>query len=276
MRKRKTGSVLTYIFLVLFTVVQIYPLFWMFCFSLKNNNEIFGENVAGLPQHWLWSNYAEAWTNGNVGRYFFNTVVVTFATVVFTVVFSAMAAYAITRLKWKFSRTALTLFLMGLMIPIHCALLPLFLTYVKLNLLNTYFCLILPYTAFARPLAIYVFAGYMEGIPREMEESALLDGCNIYKCFLHIILPMLKPVVATVTILTFINTWNEFMLASIFTTKTSMKTLTVGVQEMVGQFTTNWGPVGASLVLASLPTLVIYILMSKQVQKSFISGAMKG
>ena len=92
MRKRKTGSVLTYIFLVLFTVVQIYPLFWMFCFSLKNNNEIVGENVAGLPQHWLWSNYAEAWTNGNVGRYFFNPVVVTFATVVFTVVFSAMAA----------------------------------------------------------------------------------------------------------------------------------------------------------------------------------------
>ncbi len=276
MKKFKNGGIGTYIFLIIFTVIQIYPLFWMFCFSLKTNNEIFGDNVAGLPMFWKWSNYVEAWTNGNVGQYFFNTVVVTLLTVLFTVIFAAMASYALSRMVWKLSRTVMTIFLLGLMIPIHCALLPLFLTYVKLGVLNTYFCLVLPYTAFALPLAIYIFTGYMEGIPREMEESAFIDGCNIFKCFTRIIVPMLKPVIATVTIVTFLNTWNEFMLASTFITKSSMKTLTVGVQEMVGQYTTNWGPVGASLVLASLPTLVIYILMSKQVQKSFMAGAVKG
>lgn len=276
MKKIKPGRAITYICLCAFTVVQVYPLFWMFCFSLKNNDEIYGGNVAGLPKEWLWSNYADAWVSSGIAKYFMNTVIVTLATVVLTVVFAAMAAYAIARMKWKLSRTALTVFLLGIMIPIHCALLPLFLSYVKLGLLNTYWCLIIPYTAFALPLAIYIFTGYMEGIPQEMEESAFLDGCGVFRCFLSIILPMVKPVVATVTILTFINTWNEFMLASIFITKSEMKTLTVGIQEMVGQYTTNWGPIGAALVLASLPTLVIYIVMSKQVQKSFISGAVKG
>ena len=275
-KKLKKARVGTYIFLIAFTLIQIYPMFWMFCFSLKTNNEIFGDNVAGLPKYWVWQNYVDAWTSGNVGRYLFNTIVVTLLTVVFTVIFGAMASYAINRMVWKLSRTVMTIFLMGLMIPIHCALLPLFLTYVKTGVLNTYFCLVLPYTAFALPLAIYIFSGYMEGIPKEMEESAFLDGCNIYRCFANIVVPMLKPVVATVTIVTFLNTWNEFMLASTFITKSSMKTLTVGVQEMVGQYTTNWGPVGASLVIASLPTLVIYILMSNQVQKSFMAGAVKG
>ncbi|MFV0361802.1 MAG: carbohydrate ABC transporter permease [Suipraeoptans sp.] len=276
MKKMKPSQAIIYICLCAFTVVQVYPLFWMFCFSLKNNDEIYGGNVAGLPKEWLWSNYADAWVNSGIAKYFMNTVIVTLATVVLTVVFAAMAAYSIARMKWKLSRTALTVFLLGIMIPIHCALLPLFLSYVKLGLLNTYWCLIIPYTAFALPLAIYIFTGYMEGIPQEMEESAFLDGCGVFHCFLSIILPMVKPVIATVTILTFINTWNEFMLASIFITKSQMKTLTVGIQEMVGQYTTNWGPIGAALVLASLPTLIIYIVMSKQVQKSFISGAVKG
>ncbi|MDO4272784.1 MAG: carbohydrate ABC transporter permease [Eubacteriales bacterium] len=276
MKKRTLTNTLTYAFLLIFTVIQVYPLFWLFTFSLKNNDEIFGGNVAGLPAHWLWGNYGKAWVDGNVGRYFINTLVVTLLTIGGTVVFAAMAGYAISRMKWKFQRTALTIFLLGLMIPIHAALLPLFVAYVKIKILNTYICLVIPYIAFALPLAIYIYVGFTEGIPKEMEESAFLDGCNIYRCFFRIILPLLKPVFATVTILTFINTWNEFMLASIFMTKSEMKTLTVGIQEMVGQFTTSWGPIGAALVMASIPTLFMYIVMSKEVQKSFITGAVKG
>lgn len=276
MRKGKISKLVTCAVLLIFTVIQIYPLFWLFTFSLKSNDEVFGGNVAGLPKDWIWENYARAWVDGNVDKYFTNTVIVTLATIVCTVLFGAMAAYAISRMKWKWQRTALTIFLLGLMIPIHAALLPLFITYVKLGVLNTYACLVIPYTAFALPLAIYIFVGFMEGIPKEMEESSFLDGCNIFKCFVKIIIPLLKPVFATVTILTFINTWNEFMLASIFMTKSEMKTLTVGVNEMVGQFTTSWGPIGAALVIASLPTLILYIVMSRQVQKSFITGAVKG
>lgn len=276
MKKFRLNKIFLYAFLGAVTVVQVYPIIWMFFFSLKDNDEIFGGNIAGLPNNWLFSNYASAWVKGNIGQYFINTLIVTMGTIVLTVLFSAMAAYAISRMKWKWQKTALTIFLMGMMIPIHAALLPLFLTYVKAGILNTYLCLILPYTAFNIPISVYIYVGFMEGIPKEMEESAFLDGCNIFKSFFRIILPMLKPVISTITILTFINAWNELMFASVFITKSSMKTLTVGIQEMVGQFTTSWGPIGAALVLASFPTLITYIRMSKQVQKGFMAGAVKG
>ncbi|WP_408608513.1 carbohydrate ABC transporter permease [Blautia marasmi] len=276
LKKIKASKVFLYAFLGIVTVVQIYPIIWMFFFSLKDNEEIFGGNVAGLPKNWLFGNYVEAWIKGNIGQYFINTLVVTALTILGTVLFAAMAAYAISRMKWKFQKTALTVFLLGMMIPIHAALLPLFLTYVKVGILNTYACLVLPYIAFNIPISVYIYVGFMEGIPKEMEESAFLDGCNIFKSFFRIILPMLKPVISTITILTFINAWNEFMFASVFITKSSMKTLTVGIQEMVGQFTTSWGPIGAALVLASFPTLIIYIFMSDKVQKGFMAGAVKG
>lgn len=274
--KSKVLQYLLFIILGLFTVIQIFPLIWLVFFSLKDNNEIFGGNTLGPPTRFLWQNYEMAFSDGRVGFYFLNSVLVTSITVVVSGILAAMAAFAIVRMRWKLSKTILTIFLLGLMIPNHSALLPLFIILRNLKLLDSYFALIIPYVAFALPFAIFIFTGFLQTLPRELEEAACLDGCSIYRTFLEIVIPFMKPAIATVSIFTYLATWNELMFAVTFISKQEYKTLTVGVMSMVGQFTTAWGPIGAGLVIASLPTIIAYILMSKQVQKSFISGALKG
>lgn len=276
-RKPKTrgGYFLTFI-LGLFTVIQIYPLIWLLFFSFKTNDEIFGANVLGPPHKLLWGNYSLALLEGNVGLYFGNSIIVTFTTVLISGLLAAMAAYAITRMKWKLSKAVLIIFLLGMMIPIHSALLPLFIILRNLHILNSYLALIIPYVAFALPLAIFVLAGFLQTLPRELEESACLDGCSIYRAFSTIILPLLKPALATVSIFTYIATWNELMFAVVFINNERYKTLTVGVLSMVGRFVTNWGPIGAGLVVGTLPTVIIYVFMSRQVQNSLTTGALKG
>lgn len=262
--------------LVLFVVIQIFPLIWLVLFSLKDNNEIFGGNILGLPTRFLWQNYQMAFSGGRVGLYFVNSVIVTLFTVAVSGVLAAMAAYAIVRMRWKLSRVVLNIFLLGMMIPNHSALLPLFIILRNFKLLNTYFALIIPYVAFALPFAIFIFSGFLQTFPLELEEAACLDGCSIYRTFIEVVIPFMKPAIATVSIFTYLSTWNELMFAVTFISKQEYKTLTVGIMSMVGQFTTAWGPIGAGLVIASFPTIFAYVLMSKQVQKSFISGALKG
>ncbi len=276
LKKLTVFKVLLYTFLSIFAFIQVYPFLWLVLFSLKNNSEIFGGNIAGLPQNFLWENYRTALVNGKVGVYLMNSIFVTVATILITCLVSGMAAYAIDRMKWRFSNTMLVIFLLGMMIPIHAALLPLFMFFSKIKQLNSYWCLIIPYVGFAMPMAMYILIGFLKGIPREMEESSLLDGCTIYGTFFRIIVPMLKPAIATVSIFTFLSAWNELMFAVTFISKTQFRTLTVGLQQMVGQYMTQWGPVGAGLVIGTLPTIIIYCLMSNEVQKSLISGAVKG
>lgn len=275
-KKISVGRLLLYGFLTIFAFIQIYPFIWLVFFSFKSNSEIFGGNIAGFPEKLLWGNYKTAIINGKVGIYFMNSVFVTAVTIIVTSLVSGMAAYAIERLKWKLSKAMLILLLLGLMIPLHAALLPLFMLFSKIKLLNSYWCLIIPYVGFAMPMAMYVLVGFLRGIPREMEESSLLDGCSIYGTFFRIIVPMLKPAIATVAIFTFLLSWNELMFALTFINETRFRTLTVGIQQMVGQYTTKWGPIGAGLVVATLPSIIIYIFMSNEVQKSLIAGAVKG
>lgn len=260
----------------IWAVVQLYPLLWLLFFSLKNNNEIFGGNVLGFPKNWEFKNYTTVFTSGNVGVYFLNSFFVTVVTIVISSVLIAAASYAIVRMRWKFSRLALTVFLLGMMIPIHAALLPLFIILRNLHLLNSYLALIIPYTAFALPMGIFILTGFLSGIPKELEEAACIDGCSIYQIFLKIIVPLIRPGLATIAIFTYLSTWNEMMFAITFINNESMKTLTVGIMSLSGQFGTNWGPIGAGLVVATIPTLIIYALLGDQVQKSFVVGAVKG
>lgn len=272
----KKGKLLVQIILIIYAVIQVYPLIWLVLFSLKDNNEIFGGNIAGLPKHFLWQNYATSLMKANAVKYLFNSILVTAAAILLTTVLASMTAYAISRMKWRLSNATLIAFLLGMMIPIHAALLPLFMVLKHLKLLNSYWALIVPYTAFALPMAIFILSSFMKGIPRELEESAAIDGCSIYIIYYSIIIPLIRPAIATVAIFTYLSSWNELMFAVTFISKEQFKTLTVGIMSMVGNFMTDWGPVGAGLVIATLPTIVIYIFLSEQVQKSLIMGAVKG
>ena len=187
-----------------------------------------------------------------------------------------MATFALTRLIWKRRKTLNKFFMLGLTIPIHASIVPVYVTLSRLHLLNTYWALIIPYSAFSLSMAILVCTGFMNEIPRELDESACIDGCSIWGIFFRIIVPLMKPAVATVGIYTFLQCWNELMFANIFISKSSLKTLPVGIQALSGQYTTEWGPIGAALCLATFPTLILYIFLSRKIQESFIAGAVKG
>ena len=266
----------TYAFLILWALLNLFPVYWMFTFSLKNNTEIFGENVAGLPKHWLWSNYGTAISTGRMDIYFLNSVIVSVATIAITLIVALMATYALTRLVWKGRKMMNKFFMLGLTIPIHASIVPIYVTLSRLHMLNTYWALIIPYAAFSLSMAILICTGFMSDIPYELDEAACIDGCGVWGTFFRITVPLMKPAVATIGIYTFLQCWNELMFANIFISKTEFKTLPVGIQALSGQFTTDWGPIGAALVLATFPTLIVYVFLSKKIQESFIAGAIKG
>lgn len=272
----KTKEVLIYIGLAIWMIVNLFPVYWMFTFSLKSNPEIFGDNVIGLPKEWLWSNYSTALHTGNMGLYFMNSAIVAISTIIITLCVALMATFALTRLIWKGRKTLNKFFMLGLTIPIHASIVPVYVTLSKLNMLNTYWALIIPYSAFSLAMAILVCVGFMNEIPRELDESACIDGCGVFGVFFRIIVPLMRPAVATVGIYTFLQCWNELMFANVFISKNALRTLPVGVQALSGQYTTEWGPIGAALVLATFPTLFVYIFLSKKIQESFIAGAIKG
>lgn len=267
-------KIITQLFLIFVALIQVFPLYWLFTFSLKGNAEIFGGNVAGLPQNWRFSNYGAVFSNVGLLRYLFNSFLIAGLTIICNLMLSLMATYALVRLKWKLSKAVYLLFLIGIMLPMHAVLLPLFL---NLRLvLNTYAALVLPYTAFAMPLGILISVGALESLPKELEEAAFMDGASIYRIFFSVIAPLMSPIMATLAILTFLSSWNELMLAVTFISKPYMKTITTGILELVGRYTTRWGEVGAGLTVAAIPTLLVYIALSQNVQKSLAAGAIKG
>ena len=267
---------IVYIALIFWLIINLFPVYWMFTFSLKNNEEIFGSNVIGLPKHWLWSNYESALNTGHMLWYFRNSAIVAIATILITLAVALMASFALTRLIWKQRKTMNKFFMLGLTIPIHASIVPVYVTLSRLHLLNTYWALIIPYSAFSLAMAILVCTGLMNDIPRELDEAACIDGCGVWGVFFRVIVPLMRPAVATVGIYTFLQCWIELMFANIFISKTELQTLPVGVQALSGQYTTDWGPIGAALVLATFPTLALYLFVSRRIQESFMAGAIPG
>ncbi|MBO4885296.1 MAG: carbohydrate ABC transporter permease [Clostridia bacterium] len=278
MKKRKlsVGRALIQLFLILWLVACVFPLYWLFSFSLKDNSEIFGGNVVGLPGNWIWSNYSTAWGAGKISLYLRNSVITTGATLLLTLLLSFMASYGLLRMRWKGQKVTMTYLMLGLMIPMHAALKPLLGILMDLKVLSTHMGLIIPYTAFNIPMAILIISGFVGSIPFEMEEAACIDGSGVYRTAFTIILPMLIPALVTAAIFVFLQVWNEMLMASVFVSTDNVRTLTVGIQQMFGQYQTDWGPIGAALVISTIPTLVLYLCMSGQVQRSLIAGAVKG
>ena len=275
-RKVTWRSVVVFAILILWTVISVFPVYWMLTFSLKTNQEIFGENVMGLPRYWVWGNYSRALNTGNMPRYFLNSLIVAVSTILVTLVASVMATYAMTRLNWKGRKRMNAFFMLGLTIPIHASIVPLYTTLSKIHMLNTLWALIIPYSAFSLAMGILISTGFMGDIPYDLDEAAFLDGCGVWGIFFRVIAPLMTPAVATVGIYTFLQCWNELMFANVFVTAPEWRTLPVGVQALSGQYTTDWGPIGAALSIATIPTLLVYIFLSKRIQDSFIAGAVKG
>jgi len=265
------------IFLWVYALISVYPLLWMLFYSFKNNNEIFVTNPFGPPTTLRFENYTKAISEFNVPVYFMNSLFVSVVTVLGTLILAVMFSYSVARMQWRGTEIARTYVIIGMFIPVQVIMIPLAILVRDLNLANTYFALIVPYIAFNLSFSTMVFYGFFRSIPFELEESACIDGASIYQTFQKIMLPIVMPAIMTMIIFIFLASWNEFPMALMLISRESLKTLPLGLLFFQGQFTTDWGAMGAAMTIASLPTVLIYILFSKQVEKAMTVGsAVKG
>ena len=211
-RKFKPSNILVHLLLIILVVINLFPLYWMLTFSLKSNDEILGysyvdeatgervrvePNRIGLPQKWEWSKYSEAMNTGNMGQYFINSLVVAVLVILIVLIASFMATYSLTRLVWKGRKAMNKFFMLGLTIPIHAAIVPVYVILSRMKLLNTYSALIFPYAAFALSMGILISIGFMGDIPYDLDEAAFLDGCGVWGIFCRIIFPLMMPASAS-------------------------------------------------------------------------------
>lgn len=277
MKKGKIKITVLTVLLGIIAVIDLYPLVYLIFYSLKSNEEIFYINPFGIPQNPLFSNYEVAVDSFNMLTYFRNSIIVSVAAILLIMLLSLPFAYATTRMKWKLKNVFSTYVTIGLFIPIQVTIIPLAILMKQLQISNTYFALIIPYTAFNLAFASMVLQTSFEAIPKEMEESAFMDGANVFTAFRKIILPLTRPAIATTITFIFLNVWNEYTVASVFISNDKVKTLPIGLAAFTGQHSTDWGPMGACLVLASIPTIVIYLIFSEQIERAMtVGGAVKG
>ncbi|MUT66541.1 carbohydrate ABC transporter permease [Paenibacillus sp. NEAU-GSW1] len=267
---------LVYLLLAVLFVTQLYPLLWLLIYSTKTNEEILSGSFFSFPAVPQWVNYQTAVESGNYLKYLYNSVFVTAITMVCVLLLASLVSFAISRFKWKYGQVVLLIFLIGMMIPMQATLLPLMIIFKNMHILNTHASIILPYIAFQTPISVFILSGFMKSIPHEIEESAIVDGAGVFRIFWNIILPVSVPPMMTVCILTFINIWNEYILAATFISSERLKTLPFGVNSFVGQYSVNYGGIGAYLVLGALPVLVIYFLLADKITKGMVAGAVKG
>ncbi|MFL0554086.1 carbohydrate ABC transporter permease [Paenibacillus barengoltzii] len=267
--------ILAYTFLSLFAIINIIPLFWMVVNSFKNEQE-YALSPFSLPEALHVSNYAEAWKVANMNVYFLNSLFVTFASLVVTVFLGALASYFLSRFQFRLRGFTYGVFLLGMLVPIHATLIPIFLIMQKLHLLDTHLSLILPYTAFHLSLTIIILEGFMRGFPKDLEESGVMDGAGIFRIFWSIILPITRPAMATVIILNFIYNWNEYLFALVLISSSELKTLPLGLANFVGIETANLTLQMAALTMALIPIIIFYLLLQKQLVTGMTAGAVKG
>lgn len=271
--KRALARILKYLVLIIFSLVTIYPLYWLFITSLKDNSELYAGPFS-LPLNFRIQNYVEAWETANIGVSFFNSLCISAISVAVILLFASMAAYVLAKIR---PHPALYIyFTLGIMIPVHAVLIPTFIIIRNLGLMNKHLGLILIYVSGELPLAIFILYGFMKSLSKEIGEAALIDGCSQVKSFFLIILPLSKAGLFTVGTLSFLNCWKEYLFAYLTISTTKLKTLTQSIMSLRGQYVTNYGLLCAGIMIAIIPAIIIYILFQEQIIKGMTAGALKG
>lgn len=273
---RSIAKGILWIVLIIVAVIQLFPLIWLVDFSLGSSNEMFTNGLLIIPEKIRWDNYVKAFVDGNFLHYLRNSVLINTLAVVLVVLISIMAAFACQRMKWKMSGLVSTMLVMGMMIPIHATLLPNYKIYNMLHLTDTIWALLIPYVAFSLPQGMFLMTGFIQAVPKELEEAAVMDGCGIYRIVFQIVTPLLKPSIATVAIMTFLNNWNEFMMASTYLSTPAWKTLPFSVFEFTGEYSSNYAVQFAVMALTAAPAVIVYVILNKHITRGVAMGAVKG
>lgn len=273
---RGTIRIVFVLFMALIVIADLFPLIWLFDFSLLKSGDFFGSEILKWPNPPMWKNYTDAFKNAHVPLLFTNSLLVCAVSIGIIVIMSISMGYAFTRMEWKWKKPFFSLIMIGMIIPIYSTLLPNFILFKQTGVLNTYLALILPYTAFQIPISMFIISGFMETIPRALEEAAVIDGLTVPGMIFRIILPILKPAIATVAVLSFLSCWNEFIMAVTYIDKDSLRTLPFAVVYFMGQYSSNYGAQFAVLAVIAIPSILIYLLFTDQITRGITAGAVKG
>lgn len=269
----KLASGFKHSFLILYALLAIVPFLWVIISAFKDNSAIFTAPFA-LPVDFNMINFTKAWEEAKIGTYFFNSLLISAASVLLQLLVVSMSTYVMTRMIH--SQLLTTLFSLGLMIPIHAMLIPNFISISRMSLINSPLSVILVYSACNISFGIFLLSGFMNTIPHELDEAAMIDGAGYVRTFFSILLPVCKPGLATVATFAFLNSWNEFLFASVLLTRQENMTITQGINYLKGQYVTDYGLLCAGLLFAIIPVVVMYILLQEQVVKGMTAGAVKG
>lgn len=273
--KKQIRNVMVTIVSVLVFLLFVYPLIYTVLNSLKTYDDFTSSPQYALPAKVFFGNFVKVFQSDFI-RYFINSVVIAVLVVVFTVVLSATTAFAISKFRFRGKKIAEIYFLLGLMIPYQVILIPLYLTYAKFKLLDTYFSLILPQVAFGMPMAVQLFLAFFKDFEEELIEAAVIDGSSIGRAFISVVAPICRNIIITVATLRAIFSWNEYIFSYTFISSKKMMTVVLGLNAFVGEEgLVDWGPTFAAIVVTVIPTLLVYMFLGKYMQSGLSEGAVK-
>ena len=267
--KTKILKIVSYVFLILLAIIWIIPILTLFLTAIKSKSDfISGLGLFEIPQRIAWENFSNALVNGRMFTYMKNDLIICFLKVPLGIFVSAMIAFALTRLNLKHATGWFIFFLIGMMLPMQIALVPISIIYNKLNLTNTYFGLFYVYIGFGISFMVLILRGFMNSIPKAIDEAAFIDGASKWQTFIYIILPICKPSIATLFITDFLSTWNEYLLASVIINDNSLKTVPTGLLAFVGEHGTDYGYLCAGVLISVIPVMIVYLSF----QRYFVEG----
>ncbi len=277
MFKKIFSKSLIHLILIGTSLLSIFPFIWLTSTSLKGLSEdIFAYPPTIIPTDFTWANYIDVWHKVDFVAYFMNSMIVAALTVLLNLVLSSLAAYPLARMQFKGKKVFFFSILATIMIPFQAIMLPVYIITLKLHLIDSvsnfagYIGLVMPFAVSA--FGIMLMRQAFLKVPREVEEAAIVDGCNVFEMFLKIVIPMVKPTLAVLAVFTFIGSWGEFLWPSIMLTKESMYTLPVGINNLQGMFSANWRFIAAGSIIATIPIIIFFLMM----QRYFISGENDG
>ncbi|MCU1557759.1 MAG: hypothetical protein JWN09_1754 [Microbacteriaceae bacterium] len=272
--KQRVGTAVSSLLLIAFAALTMLPIYIMIAVSLKTGTA--GEtNPFGLPLDPQWQNYVNAFVNMHYLQSVANTLIITISTAVLTIFTASMAAWAIVRYTRRWTRTAYQIFVAGLTVPVFVVVTPLYQILQQLHLLDTYPGIVLAYTALTMPFAVFFFSGFLRAVPAELEEAAAVDGCNLFRTYWNIVLPLLRPATATLTIFIILQVWNDLILPLILLSSNDKQTVTLAVYATIGTHTFSTAQLLPTLVLGVIPLFVVFLVLQRYVVAGISVGAGK-
>jgi len=268
-------QVLKWIVLIFFAAYTLVPLVWLFITSLKTNGEYYASRFS-LPAVPQWSNYVKAWTQADLGKMIINSISVGLIATVANVLIAAMASYAISRFKFKGREVLFAIFAAGIMVPLNAMMVPYFTIFSKVGLLNNLSSLRILYTAIGIPVSVFIIRGFMDTFPTEIEEAAYVDGCGFFGRFFKMVLPLTRTGIVTAATFQFLTCWNEFVYANLLITSPEKKTIQIGVRYFTSQFATDYVTMYAAIIIAIIPSILLYMFFQEQIISGLTAGAVKG